>query len=682
LNYQKISIATFPEKYNQQDVWWWFFEALSAFDADGDGDADILVMMTGAIWDPLLPSDPKPYLIENLGENRFKLSSPWTGGSPSVLGWVNNVVIGDFNTDGINDVLVVDHGREDKPYELRDFAPPILYLSSKDGWVETSQTIQPLTDWTVAGRDFWHGVINSRDFNGDGHLDLVMTALGRAGVELWLGDGRGNFSNESRTYLPGFIDRTTAQPDGSWSSFGIAGFVDAGGDGKQDIFMLPYAFSATNSNGYVVLNPASQRGALLNLGNLAKDPSIANNLNRGYSEALVFDFDGNGLEDILAIAEASNGKQEGVMYLMYLSQEAPFEFFDRTIESFGSYSSWHPKVTPRGAEFPDLFFNTASTEFYLGDYNGDGFMDVNLGFSFLGEWDALGSTIYVNNGAGKFSRSHSVNVIGETSSYQNLRTDGVGDLNKDGYADFLVISQRTVNGLAEYDVSVLISQTSEQPTTFLGTELSGHLVGNSRNNTFIPHPFFMGNSYIDGKGGVDTVFYSGPSEGYRVQVSTDSAVVGSTTYPTKRDTLHSVERIVFSDKAIALDTEAVGGQAYRVYKAAFNREPDQGGLGYWIAQMDSGMTLIEAAARFIDSNEFRAMYGTSPTDEQYLTKVYQNVLGRDPEPDGYNWWLNEIRTNPDKTRAKVLADFSESLENKAGTAQLVGQGIVYEPWMG
>ena len=148
------------------------------------------------------------------------------------------------------------------------------------------------------------------------------------------------------------------------------------------------------------------------------------------------------------------------------------------------------------------------------------------------------------------------------------------------------------------------------------------------------------------------------------------------------DTLVGIERIQFADKAIALDNAAVGGQAYRVYKAAFNREPDAGGLGYWIAQMDSGMNMVEVAARFIDSNEFRAMYGTSPTDEQYLTKVYQNVLGRDPEPTGYNWWLNEIRTNPEKTRAKVLADFSESAENKAGTAQLVGQGIVYEPWVG
>jgi len=165
-------------------------------------------------------------------------------------------------------------------------------------------------------------------------------------------------------------------------------------------------------------------------------------------------------------------------------------------------------------------------------------------------------------------------------------------------------------------------------------------------------------------------------------VERDSARITDLRGLSGTDLLINVERIKYYDQTVALDTEAVGGQAFRVYKAAFNREPDQGGLGFWIAQMDSGMNMVEVAARFIDSNEFRAMYGTSPTDEQYLTKVYQNVLGRNPEPTGYNWWLNEIRTNPEKTRAKVLADFSESAENKVGTAQLVGQGIVYEPWVG
>jgi hypothetical protein len=34
------------------------------------------------------------------------------------------------------------------------------------------------------------------------------------------------------------------------------------------------------------------------------------------------------------------------------------------------------------------------------------------------------------------------------------------------------------------------------------------------------------------------------------------------------------------------------------------------------------------------------------------------------------------------TRAKVLADFSESGENQTGVAALIGNGITYEPWVG
>jgi hypothetical protein len=150
--------------------------------------------------------------------------------------------------------------------------------------------------------------------------------------------------------------------------------------------------------------------------------------------------------------------------------------------------------------------------------------------------------------------------------------------------------------------------------------------------------------------------------------------------------ISNIERFHFADRSLALDVEGQqsAGRAYRVYKAAFNRDPmqgDTGGLGYWIAQIDNGMDLIEVSARFVDSNEFRSLYGTNPTNAQFLTKLYQNVLGRNPEASGYNWWLNELNTNPSKTKAKVLADFAESSENQAGVASLIGNGITYEPWV-
>ena len=148
-------------------------------------------------------------------------------------------------------------------------------------------------------------------------------------------------------------------------------------------------------------------------------------------------------------------------------------------------------------------------------------------------------------------------------------------------------------------------------------------------------------------------------------------------------TLSNVERFSFSDTVIALDVDGTAGQAYRIYRAAFDRDPmidDTAGLGYWIAQMDAGMSMTEVAARFIDSTEFRSLYGATPTNGEFLTKVYNNVLDRDPDSDGYAWWTDQLANNPEKTWQKVLADFSESAENQANVAGLIGNGITYDAW--
>jgi hypothetical protein len=135
-----------------------------------------------------------------------------------------------------------------------------------------------------------------------------------------------------------------------------------------------------------------------------------------------------------------------------------------------------------------------------------------------------------------------------------------------------------------------------------------------------------------------------------------------------------------SGRTLYLDTglNQIAGQAYRVYKAAFNRTPDKSGLKYWIDQMDTGMSMVEVAARFIDSNEFRNAYGTNPSSSDFLMKVYQNVLGRTPDEGGFKWWLNEIESNPSKTRAKVLSDFSESIENFDSLVSLIGNGFTID----
>jgi len=156
---------------------------------------------------------------------------------------------------------------------------------------------------------------------------------------------------------------------------------------------------------------------------------------------------------------------------------------------------------------------------------------------------------------------------------------------------------------------------------------------------------------------------------------TSIANSGLTSFPYPFVTINSV-------KHTRLDTDGVAGQAYRIYKAAFDRNPDTGGLGYWIAQMDKGMNVVEVAARFIDSDEFRVLYGSKPSNAEFLTKVYSNVLDRNPDQAGLAWWVSEMSTNPTKTWQKVLADFSESAENQANVATLIANGIPYDPWVG
>jgi len=96
--------------------------------------------------------------------------------------------------------------------------------------------------------------------------------------------------------------------------------------------------------------------------------------------------------------------------------------------------------------------------------------------------------------------------------------------------------------------------------------------------------------------------------------------------------------------------------------------------------MDKGMGVVEVAARFIDSKEFRELYGANASSADFLAKVYSNILDRTPDSVGLSWWVNEMTINPAKTWQKVLADFSESAENQSNVASLIANGIDYTPW--
>lgn len=134
----------------------------------------------------------------------------------------------------------------------------------------------------------------------------------------------------------------------------------------------------------------------------------------------------------------------------------------------------------------------------------------------------------------------------------------------------------------------------------------------------------------------------------------------------------------FHDARVSFDEEGNAGKAYRVYQAAFNRRPDAGGLGYWIAMMEGGTTAAEVAAAFMQSDEFRAQYGSAPSNLMLVSRFYENVLQRKPDQAGLDFWV-DLLDRKQVGAAAVLAEFAESAENKKLLAPVIAQGMVHTP---
>lgn len=209
----------------------------------------------------------------------------------------------------------------------------------------------------------------------------------------------------------------------------------------------------------------------------------------------------------------------------------------------------------------------------------------------------------------------------------------------------------------------------------LGNAAANQLFGAAGNDVLFGG---AGNDMLDGGAGRDTANYQGPRSQYRIEKTATGFQVRDLQGQDGVDTLSNIERIQFADAGIALDTTGSAGQAFRIYQAAFNRTPDQGGLGFWMKIMDQGASLTGVAEGFMQSAEFRQMYGQHPSNASLVNKFYENVLHRAPDPGGFNFWLG-LLDHKTATPAQVLASFAESAENQAALVGVMQYGIEFIP---
>ena len=192
-----------------------------------------------------------------------------------------------------------------------------------------------------------------------------------------------------------------------------------------------------------------------------------------------------------------------------------------------------------------------------------------------------------------------------------------------------------------------------------------------------------GNDSLDGGSGHNIAVYSGNRSSYTVSVTGGSvSVVDSQAARDGSDTVTNIDYPQFADKVLVV-AGTDNANIARLYSAALNRAPDQGGLNLWediyaasvpasvkaqgpfaaLAQTTVGGLSI--AGGFTHSPEFINTYG-SLSDADFINLMYNNVLNRGPDPVGLAAWADLMQHT--HTREMVLVGFAESPDNIAKTA--------------
>ncbi len=167
-----------------------------------------------------------------------------------------------------------------------------------------------------------------------------------------------------------------------------------------------------------------------------------------------------------------------------------------------------------------------------------------------------------------------------------------------------------------------------------------------------------GDEVINGMGGTDTLLLEADQAHYTLQLTdsdlilTDRRAEGSGT-----DVLISIEELRFQSGAPetgngTLDMAQLDGIArlnapelagiIELYIAYFDRAPDAVGLAYWGNALSEGMSMQQIAASFAVQPETRMAYPDTMSTADLVTAVYDNVLGRAPDDEGFAYWTGQL----------------------------------------
>lgn len=381
-------------------------------DVNGDGASDILGWYDG--WktaDSSWPNAPLRRVVYlSNGDGSFRLGAYDQGGSALKPNECPHIFPGEFNGDGMTDLVVmcktlIDVGWESRNARVRRYT----YLSNGDGtFREAASADGADIDWL---RGEYYRNPQTADINGDGLTDLIAPNTSRdldaeaplytLSTKVWIARPNGTFGLQ--------LNRPQPTLQGVWAKMQVQ-FLDMNGDNFADILAVGYIDGTENALARAVMFGDGT-------GAFSDGPSVRS-VTRKWSDYRIsfVDVNSDGAPDVLALAR------------------------DEQIVLFnngrGVLGSPIVRTNDLGAQWGESVRSFA-------DLNGDGLLDM-LGYRRKGTDVFMSATAYFGTGDGGFQATEL--APGSTRLDFQKKAEHAGDVNGDGRLDIVYLEPLN-NGL-------------------------------------------------------------------------------------------------------------------------------------------------------------------------------------------------------------------------------------------
>ena len=349
-----------------------------------------------------------------------------TGGQESGQG---SVVMGDFNGDGFDDVLIAE------PYHdgnASDTGRVLVRYGSTTGVASalgdgSAQQPDLILQGEMEHELFAHGVAVG-DFNGDGYHDVAIGAPG------W------NDTSENFTGAPGRIQVYLGNSSGLESN---AWWNTSGNDAEQLGWKL--SASVTMNGDSMADLVASARGYV----------EQVTDVKTNHGKILIFNGSASGLDHLRNITQSRSGPMFGQSFASNGDLNGD-GMSDLLVSNTGDFDN------PLGYSSIEIFFGSqngyngtldqsivsniqgqlmGSTINYLGDVNSDGYDDFMFNEPFNGTAYRSGKIwAYYGTGSGIASSAPDYSLeSGQSNALIGRTIEPAGDVNEDGYDDVLIM---------------------------------------------------------------------------------------------------------------------------------------------------------------------------------------------------------------------------------------------------